>query len=136
MGTFLDQIHMVVVSHIKEHCLCPGIEIFFNILQTLHMTAGDNRNINLPRHLFYEQNGTFMILIRLRQIMDQKFIRPVVAVITAKRQDIIAEILLALIQYNRLAFPASKAGNQFFADHLSFLPSNRRIASSSSRRFS
>ena len=81
----LDQIHIIHIRTVQKHGLCPGIQIFLHILQSPHPAAGDNRNIDQPRQLLENANGTLMVLIALRQIPQQQFIRPVIIIIMRQR---------------------------------------------------
>ena len=75
-------------------------------------------DVHSPGRLLDHQDRPLMILIRIRQIPDQKGVRPIVAVIAAQSHHIVAEILPALIQDNGLPVSAPKTWDQLFIFHI------------------
>ena len=85
----LDQLHAVRLGEIQHGALGTCIQNLLNILLPPDVSACNHGNPYHAVHPLHQVYRLVMLLVRIRQVKDQQFVSPVVAVIFCKPDDVI-----------------------------------------------
>ena len=113
----LDQLHAVRLGEIQHGALGTCIQNLLNIFLPSDISACNHGNPYHAVHPLHQVYRLVMLLVRIREVEDQQFVSPVVAVIFCKPDDVICHYRIVVEPFYRFAACNEYAGNQSFITH-------------------